>query len=283
MCPFVIITPVLNGACFISENLAAISGQTDTSWVHYVVDGGSSDGTQEIVRRSLSDDSRRHLIEGHDRGLYDAIFKGFAQARLDGYVDPDGVCLWLNADDKMMPWAIATLRQAFDQTRADWITALPSLWDAEGRLVLVSPYAWHPRALIRLGLFHGKGLGWIQQESSFFTRRLLDRLDPAAIERICATKLAGDFLLWQEFARYAAPKPIPIAVSGFRSHGANASTTKMDDYYAELKRAGIQMIPVWLGLILRLFFRPVALLQAATSVRRQLRQISLTERTSRRN
>jgi glycosyltransferase involved in cell wall biosynthesis len=278
MHPFIIITPVLNGARFISENLNSVTVQSDLAWVHYVVDGGSTDGTQEIVRRSVRGESRRHLIEGNDRGLYDAIFKGFAQAKRDGYSDSDSVCLWLNSDDMLMPWALATLRLLFDETHADWMNTLPSFWDAEGRLVLVSPYAWYPRPLIRCALFHGRGLGWIQQESTFFTRRLLDRVTPPVIEQICATKLAGDFLLWREFARYAAPKHVPVAVSGFRSHGMNASTKYLAHYYAEIRAAGVRVIPGWLGQILRLFFRPLALVRASITVRARVRHIASEER-----
>lgn len=269
---FVIATPVLNGANFIQKTLDSISGQT-ANYVHYVIDGGSTDGTQSIVRVSSGFGQRRHLLEGKDNSLYDAVFRGFDQARQDGFDKPDDIYLWLNSDDLLMPWALATLEQAFDRTGADWITALPCLWDAQGRLVLVAPYAWYPRPLIRLGLFHGQGLGWIQQESSFFTRRLLDMASRDAIARIREKKLAGDFLLWQEFARHTPPVPIASAVSGFRSHGGNASALQMPRYYTELRQAGVRIVPSWLGKTLRLFFRPLALFQAGANVRRQSRQL----------
>lgn len=270
---FVIVTPVLNGATFIRKTLDCIAAQGG-SWAHYVVDGGSTDGTQDIVRAAAGSDPRRRLLEGKDKGIYDAVFRGFDQAKSDGFDRPTDIYLWLNSDDLMMPWALATLEQAFERTGADWITALPCLWDAEGRLVLVSPYAWHPRSLIRMGLFHGQGLGWIQQESSFFTRRLLDQISRDAISSIREKKLAGDFLLWQEFARHTAPVAIASAVSGFRSHGANASTLQMPRYYAELRQAGVRIVPSWLGKLLRIAFRPLALLQAGALVRRQSRQLA---------
>jgi glycosyltransferase involved in cell wall biosynthesis len=270
---FVIVTPVLNGATFIGKMLDSVAAQAGC-WVHYIVDGGSTDGTQDIARTGVDADPRRHLLEGKDKGIYDAVFRGFDQAKADGFDRPNDIYLWLNSDDLLMPWALATLEQAFDRTGADWITALPCLWDAEGRLVLVSPYAWHPRLLIRMGLFHGQGLGWIQQESSFFTRRLLDNISRDAIFLIREKKLAGDFLLWQEFARHTAPVAIANAVSGFRSHGANMSALQMPRYYTELREAGVRIVPSWLGRLLRIAFRPLALLQAGALVRRQARHLA---------
>jgi glycosyltransferase involved in cell wall biosynthesis len=273
MATFVIVTPILNGARYISETLTSISRQTDSDWIHYVVDGGSTDGTQDIVRAAMASEPRRHLIEERDRGMYDAVFKGFARARIDGHGNPRSICFWLNADDLLMPWALATLRLAFTRTGADWLTTLPCFWDAEGTLQLVSPFAWYPRIFIRWGLFHGRGLGWIQQESTFFTRRLLDRVSAAALDKIRSRKLAGDFLLWREFARFAAPYPLPVAVSGFRRHDSNASTLQLQDYFQELSMAGVILPPAWLGFILRMLFRPFALVRAYTILRRQVGQI----------
>jgi glycosyltransferase involved in cell wall biosynthesis len=281
MAVFVIVTPVLNGARYISETLSSISRQTDSDWIHYVVDGGSTDGTQDIVRATMASESRHRLIEEHDRGMYDAIFKGFARARIDGHGNSDSICLWLNADDLLMPWALSTLRLAFARTGADWITTLPCLWDAESTLQLVSPFAWFPRLFIRWGLFHARGLGSIQQESTFFTRRLLDQMPGNVLDKIRSQKLAGDFLLWQEFARFTAPYPLPVAVSGFRRHDGNASALQMESYFRELREAGVILTPAWLGFVFRLLFQPVALVRVYTSVRRQLGKIAKAEAAKR--
>jgi glycosyltransferase involved in cell wall biosynthesis len=259
---------VVNGARFIGETLASITAQSDVNWVHYVMDGGSTDETQEIVRASMVNEPRRRLIEEKDRGMYDAVFKGFDRARADGFGASESICLWLNSDDLLMPWALATLRQAFAASNADWITTMPCIWDAQTRLQLLLPYAWYPRALIRAGLFQKNGLGWIQQESTFFKRRLLDMLPGKIPEEIRGTRLAGDFLLWRAFADLAAPYPLPLAVSGFRSHGANASATQMDRYEQELKAAGVRILSPSVGRILRLLFRPLAMLKTTLDVRR---------------
>jgi len=268
MARFVVVTPVLNGAEYIEANLASIEAQTDPDWIHYVVDGGSTDGTMEILTKAASDDKRRRIVTGKDRGLYDAVFKGFDQAYADGSVEADTICAWLGADDLFMPWAFATLRHQFDEKNAEWVTALPSVWDHLGRLVVVQPYNWYPRRLIRRGLFNNSSLGGIQLESTFFTYRLLSRIPDEKIEAIRTSKLAGDFMLWREMANYAPLIPLPVVVAGFRQHGANLSTAQVGSYLEEIKASGAWLPPEWLGRISRLLYRPLSAFATTLSFRR---------------
>jgi glycosyltransferase involved in cell wall biosynthesis len=263
----VIVTSVLNGARYLEATLASVDAQTHGDWVHYIVDGGSIDGSQEIARRATEGEPRRRLITGPDRGMYDGIFKGFDQARADRGA-PDDVCLWLNADDLLAPWALATMTEAFVAWDADWLTALPAQWDAEGRMVSVQPYAWYPRSLVRAGLFSGRGLGWIQQESTFFTRRLLDLVPSEHLDAIRVTRMAGDFLLWREFARHRPLLTLPTVIGGFRNHGGNASVQGLDTYYAELRQAGVILPPAPLGRLARGLYLPAAALATAWRARR---------------
>jgi glycosyltransferase involved in cell wall biosynthesis len=269
MTRFVVVTPLLNAATFIGATLDSVDAQGDPDWVHYLVDGGSTDGTLEVLAESASDEPRRHILTGKDRSLYDAIFKGFERAAEDGHTDPDTICVWLNSDDLLMPWAFATLRQAFEETGAEWITALPSLWDKDGRLVLIQPFNWYPRLLIRAGQFHARSMGFIQQESTFFRRSLLSKLSDSDVEMIRKNKLAGDFLLWREFARHATLVPIAAPVAGFRNHGANASLTQWTRYFDEIKAAGIWVPPLWLGRIFRLAYLPFAMAATTLNFRRR--------------
>lgn len=263
---FVIVTPVMNGEKFIAGTLASISGQTYGNWVHIVVDGGSTDHTVSIVRESMKTEPRRYLLEGKDRGMYDALFKGFDAAAQSADSSDSEICCWVPADDRLMPWALSTIAPMFDANDTQWVTAMPALWGPEGRLALVIPHAWYPRSLIRLGLFHGRGLGFIQQMSVFFTRGLLNKVPPEAIEKIRSVRLAGDFMLWCELARHAPLRHAMTVVAGFFSHGGNLSTTENDKYYRELKQNGALLLPGWLGFVLRTLFRPVSLLAVTIMV-----------------
>jgi hypothetical protein len=266
---FFVVTPVLNGARYIGETLASIDAQTFPGWTHYVVDAGSSDGTVELVQRSMEKEPRRRMITGTDRGLYDGLFKGFEAIGADGPRDDD-ICLWLNADDLLAPWAFATMSQAFDLYRADWVTGQPGQWDAEGRLVLVRPFGWYPRWCIRMGWFNGQCLGWVQQESTFFTAGLLRRLPADTVSTIRSARMAGDFLLWRAFAEFAPLHAAPTMIGGFRRHGTNLSVEGAHHYMQELKAHGAFLPRAGIGRALRFLYFIASTLAAGAKGRHPL-------------
>jgi len=71
---------------------------------YLVIDGGSTDGSAEIIR-DLSD-QLTHWVSEEDRGQSDALAKGFAAASGD-------VLAWLNADDLLYPHALRRVGRAF--------------------------------------------------------------------------------------------------------------------------------------------------------------------------
>jgi glycosyltransferase involved in cell wall biosynthesis len=266
---FFVVTPVLNGEKYLSHCLASIDAQSCQDWVHIIVDGGSSDRTVEIVRHSILTQTRRRIIQGTDRGLYDALFKGFAAADAEGGSDDD-IYFWLNADDYLAPWAFATIKLAFDIYGGEWVTGQPGRWDAEGRLVLLVPNGWYPRWFIAHGWFNFKGLGAIQQESTFFTARLLRKLSSEAVAAIRASRLAGDCILWCEFARFSSLRALPTMVGGFRLHGENLSTIGLDRLAKELRANGAVLLPTALGRACRLSYQIIAAIVAVLKARRPI-------------
>jgi glycosyltransferase involved in cell wall biosynthesis len=89
-----IVVPTLNQAGFIAQTLASIAGQCCPRIEVIVVDGGSTDGTAEVVKRFGSLVTR--FISEPDRGQADAINKGFRAAQGD-------ILAWLNSDDYYLP------------------------------------------------------------------------------------------------------------------------------------------------------------------------------------
>jgi glycosyltransferase involved in cell wall biosynthesis len=91
-----IVTPALNAAPFIADTLASVRGQDYGHIEHVVVDGGSEDGTVELLKRA------RDVVwtSRRDAGMYDAINAGLRMAKGeivayqnadDRYVTPDAV------------------------------------------------------------------------------------------------------------------------------------------------------------------------------------------------
>ncbi|MGH6943936.1 MAG: hypothetical protein ACREH6_06935, partial [Geminicoccaceae bacterium] len=116
---------------------------------------------------------------------------------------------------------------------------------------------WYPRRLIRAGLFHGRALNFIQQEGTFFARRLLARLEPSVQARMRGCRQAGDFLLWTELARFATLHVVPSLLGVFRWHEGSQSQRR-ELYHAEIAAAGFFVPPAALGEALNLAFLPLA-------------------------
>ena len=83
-----IITPVLNCRNTIETNLQSVESQRYDNIEHIVVDGGSTDGTQEILKKY----KKISLISGKDKTIADAMNKGMKLATGD-------IIGILNADD----------------------------------------------------------------------------------------------------------------------------------------------------------------------------------------
>ena len=108
---FSIITAVHNEARNIEATLQSVADQRGVEVEHIIVDGGSKDGTLDIVRRMAS--TALQLLSEPDRGIYDAFNKGLRRASGD-------VIAFLNAGDTYLgDDIIATVEQQFAQYRVD--------------------------------------------------------------------------------------------------------------------------------------------------------------------
>lgn len=93
-----IITPSYNRRHFIEQCLLSVANQTYPNIEHIIIDGGSTDGTVELLKNWTLTPGLRWISEP-DEGMYDAINKGLEMAggEIIGY---------LNTDDSYLPWSI---------------------------------------------------------------------------------------------------------------------------------------------------------------------------------
>lgn len=99
-----VITPNYNGAKTLRETIQSVLNQGYPALEHIVVDGGSTDGSLEILREYP------HILwtSGKDAGHFDAMNKGVARATGE-------LIVILNSDDCFRPGALASVAGAFGQ------------------------------------------------------------------------------------------------------------------------------------------------------------------------
>ena len=85
-----IITVVKNNKDTIEKNILSLINQNYKNYEHIIIDGGSKDGTLEIINKYRND--IKHFISEKDNGIYDAMNKGIDKAEGD-------IVGILNADD----------------------------------------------------------------------------------------------------------------------------------------------------------------------------------------
>lgn len=89
-----IITVVKNDASHLEETILSVIEKKATADIDYlVIDGGSTDGTTDIIRKFA--DQISYLISEHDNGIYDAMNKGWAAAADNSFI------LFLGAGDRI--------------------------------------------------------------------------------------------------------------------------------------------------------------------------------------
>jgi len=100
-----VVTPSYQQASFIEETIQSVLTQTGVTTEYLVMDGGSTDGTLEILERYRS---RLQFLSEKDQGQTDAINKGFQRAQ-------GRILAYLNSDDTYLPGALTKAVHFLDE------------------------------------------------------------------------------------------------------------------------------------------------------------------------
>lgn len=218
-----IVTPVFNGATHLVETLESVLRQDYPDLEYIIVDGGSTDGTLDIIRRyEARDDFPQRIslvISEPDQGMYDAIAKGFERANGDIYC-------YLNADDLLECGGLRSVGEYFSQHPKTQLiyhedVVLENGWKF--------PNVRQPKGVDTLDLLDGHILF---QDGVYWQRTAFEAV--GGIRR--NLKLAGDFDLWLRLSARFRFFRRPGHVSCFRMRPGQLSS-RMDLYHREMEQS----------------------------------------------
>ena len=202
---FSIITPTFNRRDMLAEALDSVARQDWPAIEHIVVDGGSTDGTLELVASC----PELRLIGGPDQGVYDALNKGIAAATGE-------IVCFLNSDDMFEPGALSAAAAAFAaDSNCDSVCGAARL-TTEGEAIEV----YDREADKRLTSARTALLGASMINARFFRKRALERIGAFSLAyRIVSDR---DFLV-RAITQGLRTRPIRPLVYTYRRHHASLS------------------------------------------------------------
>jgi glycosyltransferase involved in cell wall biosynthesis len=181
-----------------------VAAQVGVTFVHLVIDGGSTDDSAAVASRFPD----VVWTQEPDQGMSDAINKGFDRAKGDWVI-------WLNADDRLKPGALAEMLEFLKKSRADVVYGDYDFIDRDGRITRRMKV---PRWSAFVNLYHHC---YVPSTAAFY------RKSTVIAE---GHRLRVDFRYVMDGEFYARLdslgkkfEHVPINVADFRMHGENAS------------------------------------------------------------
>jgi glycosyltransferase involved in cell wall biosynthesis len=222
---FTIITPSFNQSGFIARTIESVLAQRgDFTVEHSVIDGGSTDGTLDILR-GYGD--RIRWVSEPDRGQVDAVNKGFRRATGD-------IVGWLNSDDVYEPGALQKVADAFAcAPEATWCFGLCRVIDEHDGEVRRGVTAYKNSWIRRYSAENLLVCDFISQPAVFLKRDIFEEL--GVLDE--SLDWAFDYEYWLRIAQRYKPVIIDEYVAAFRWH----PTSKTSNLFYKAEWASLRV------------------------------------------
>lgn len=203
-----IITPVLNGVKYLETCITSVLSQSYPYIEHIFIDGGSNDGTLEMLSSYQANYPERvRLISEPGMGVGDAWNKGWEMAR-------GQIFGWLGADDMSEPGAIQTVIEFFkDNAEAYFVFGDCNIINEKGETIGKSPTRdFNLKEAISDNLY-------LPTPSSFYRREVVERVGYMDT----SIPHAFDFDYWIRVGKIFKIYRINTVLSNFRIHKNSVS------------------------------------------------------------
>ena len=236
-----IVTTTLNGEATILKTIASICQQDPTLNIRYhiQISAKTIDNTlkqiehlSEVISQQYKNIAFSWSVSS-DKGLYDGLMKAFNHVLPE--CSDETWLSWINDDDQILPDAGKILHEISNKfPYVNLLTSIPAVRgtnNSNNREFRLSP------ELVRLGLYDGTNLPFIQQEGTFFKCKIWNKHLSKISVAWSNLKLAGDYFLWKQFASsytifYLYNEPLAI----FRSDTKRSQlSSDKDKYQSEIE------------------------------------------------
>jgi len=209
-----IVTPSFNQAEFIEDTIRSVLEQDYPRLEYIVVDGGSTDGTIDILKKY---NGKIHWLSEPDQGQTNAINKGFLLGKGE-------VLGWINSDDFYLPGAIKTATTFLrNHPECMMVHGDCQVVDSNGSIKLV-------RKTADFGLDKLIGVDTIAQPTVLFRRQVLKMIG-LLNERL---EYVFDWEFWVRMGiKNLKTKHIPIILAAFREHGGSKTLSRKELFWQE--------------------------------------------------
>lgn len=215
-----IVTPSFNQAVYLERTIMSVLNQDYPNIEYIVLDGGSTDGSVEIIKKFQ--DRLAYWVSEPDGGQGCAINRGFRHAT-------GQIFNWLNSDDLLMPSAVRiAVHYLMENPDIGMVYGDRITIDEKGNFLSLTQV---PSYNARIFLHH---LRRIPQETTFFRSELWSRVD--GVDE--ALNYCIDYDLFVKLSKITKFYHIPFVLGAYRKHPLSKTVI----YSHALKMAGREEI-----------------------------------------
>lgn len=212
-----IVTPSYNSIHYLEETLRSVLLQGYPDLEYIVIDGGSTDGAVDIIRKY--EKWIAYWVSEKDRGYADAVNKGFARATGD-------IRAWLPASDLYFPSALLTANRYLGKRQTDFIFGRPCQLGEDGKIGTIRPVV--SKSLKQLTLY---GRGNPCQPATFWR----SEIHKQAGELNARLRYAADSEWFLRLGLIGRSRWVPETVCYIRQHAGQLSSnldSVLDEWFS---------------------------------------------------
>lgn len=231
-----VITPSYNQGNFIEQTIESVLNQNYPNLEYIIMDGGSTDGTLEILRKY---NTKIIWKSEKDKGLSDAINKGLRLATGE-------IMAYINSDDLYEMETLKKIGEFFKENpQVMWVCGKCRIINENSREFYRPITCFKNFWLKRYGYNKLLAINFISQPAVFWRRKIIEETGFFN----CNLNFAMDYEYWVRIGKKYKPAIINEYLASFRIHPKAKGTMSYSKQFKEELNIAKQHSPYWLPVL----------------------------------